>query len=37
VLISQSDLNHASGLLDTKVVIERGANAAPADVSGDSV
>ena len=31
VLISQSDLNHASGLLDTKVVIERGANAAPAD------
>ena len=28
VLISQSDLNHASGLLDTKVVIERGANAA---------
>jgi branched-chain amino acid transport system ATP-binding protein len=37
VLISQSDLNHASGLLDTKVVIERGANAAPADGSGDSV
>ena len=31
VLISQSDLNHASGLLDAKVVIERGANAAPAD------
>ncbi len=28
VLISQSDLNHASGLLDAKVVIERGANAA---------
>ena len=37
VLISQSDLNHASGLLDTKVVIERGANAAPADGSGGSV
>ena len=31
VLISQSDLNHASGLLDAKVEIERGANAAPAD------
>ena len=31
VLISQSDLNHASGLLDAKVLIERGANAAPAD------
>ena len=31
VLISQSDLNHASGLLDAKAVIERGANAAPAD------
>ena len=28
VLISQSDLNHSSGLLDTTVVIERGANAA---------
>ena len=27
VLISQSDLNHSSGLLDTTVVIERGANA----------
>jgi len=37
VLISQSDLNHASGLLDTKVVIELGANAAPADGSGGSV
>ncbi len=37
VLISQSDLNHASGLLDTKVVIERGANAAPTDGSGGSV
>ena len=37
VLISQSDLNHASSLLDTKVVIERGANAAPADGSGGSV
>ena len=28
VLISQSDLNHASGLLDNTVVIERGANGA---------
>ena len=28
VLISQSDLNHSSGLLDATVVIERGANAA---------
>ena len=27
VLISQSDLNHSSGLLDATVVIERGANA----------
>lgn len=27
VLISQSDLNHSSGLLDASVVIERGANA----------
>jgi branched-chain amino acid transport system ATP-binding protein len=26
VLISQSDLNHSSGLLDSTVVIERGAN-----------
>ena len=31
VLISQSDLNHSSGLLDATVVIERGANAAAAD------
>ena len=30
VLISQSDLNHSSGLLDTTVVIERGANAVTA-------
>jgi len=28
VLISQSDLNHSSGLLDSTVVIERGANGA---------
>lgn len=28
VLISQSDLNHSSGLLDTTLVIERGANVA---------
>lgn len=28
VLISQSDLNHSSGLLDSTVVIERGANQA---------
>lgn len=28
VLVSQSDLNHASGLLDATVVIERGANVA---------
>jgi branched-chain amino acid transport system ATP-binding protein len=28
VLVSQSDLNHASGLLDSTVVIERGANGA---------
>ena len=28
VLISQSDLNHSSGLLDSTVVIERGANVA---------
>jgi len=28
VLISQSDLNHSSGLLDATVVIERGVNAA---------
>ena len=28
VLISQSDLNHSSGLLDTTEVIERGANGA---------
>ena len=28
VLISQSDLNHSSSLLDAEVVIERGANAA---------
>ena len=28
VLISQSDLNHSSGLLDATVVIERGGNAA---------
>jgi len=28
VLISQSDLNHSSGLLDHTVVIERGANSA---------
>jgi branched-chain amino acid transport system ATP-binding protein len=27
VLISQSDMNHSSGLLDATVVIERGANA----------
>ena len=27
VLISQSDLNHSSSLLDAEVVIERGANA----------
>lgn len=26
VLISQSDLNHSSSLLDAEVVIERGAN-----------
>jgi hypothetical protein len=26
--VSQSDLNHASGLLDSTVVIERGANGA---------
>jgi branched-chain amino acid transport system ATP-binding protein len=31
VLISQSDLNHSSGLLDATVVIERGANAVAAD------
>ena len=30
VLISQSDLNHSSGLLDKTVVIERGANAETA-------
>ena len=30
VLIAQSDLNHSSGLLDTTVVIERGANAVAA-------
>jgi branched-chain amino acid transport system ATP-binding protein len=30
VLISQSDLNHSSGLLDESVVIERGANAVTA-------
>jgi branched-chain amino acid transport system ATP-binding protein len=30
VLISQSDSNHSSGLLDMKVVIERGANAVTA-------
>lgn len=28
VLISQSDLNHSRNLLDTEIVIERGANAA---------
>jgi branched-chain amino acid transport system ATP-binding protein len=27
VLISQSDLNHSSSLIDQTVVIERGANA----------
>ena len=26
VLISQSDLNHSRHLLDTEIVIERGAN-----------
>ena len=31
VLISQSDLNHSSGLLDATVVIERGANAVATD------
>lgn len=36
VLIAQSDLNHASGLLDAKVVIERGANA-PTNANPDSV
>lgn len=36
VLIAQSDLNHASGLLDVKVVIERGANA-PSNGNPDSV
>jgi branched-chain amino acid transport system ATP-binding protein len=28
VLIAQSDVNHANDLLDTQVVIERGANQA---------
>lgn len=37
VLISQSDLNHASGLLDAKVVIERGANAATVEPNLGSV
>ena len=30
VLIAQSELNHSRNLLDTEVVIERGANAQPA-------
>ena len=30
VLIAQSDLNHSRNLLDSEVVIERGANAQPA-------
>jgi branched-chain amino acid transport system ATP-binding protein len=30
VLVSQSDLNHSRRLLDEEIVIERGANAAPA-------
>jgi branched-chain amino acid transport system ATP-binding protein len=30
VLIAQSDLNHSRKLVDSEVVIERGANAAPA-------
>ena len=34
VLMSQSDLNHASSLLDTTVLIERGANAPAQDQDG---
>jgi hypothetical protein len=30
MLIAQSDSNHSRSLVDTEVVIERGANAAPS-------
>jgi branched-chain amino acid transport system ATP-binding protein len=30
VLIAQSDLNHSRRLVDSEVVVERGANLAPA-------
>ena len=32
VLIAQSDLNHSRRIVDSEVVIERGANAAPAEL-----